>query len=45
MCQRGILKLEYIPTDKQAADMLTKNLGKIETEKLQHHLLGSKRQR
>ena len=29
LCERGELKLEYIPTDKQPADILTKSLGKI----------------
>ena len=41
LCERGELKLEYVPTDKQPADILTKSLGKIETEKFRQDLLGS----
>ena len=42
LCERGDLKLlEYVPTDKQPADILTKSLGKIKTEKFRQHLLGS----
>ena len=41
LCERGELKLKYVPTDKQLADILTKSLGKIKTEKFRQHLLGS----
>ena len=31
LCKKGELKLEYVTTDKQPADVLTKSLGKFKT--------------
>ena len=41
LCERGELKLEYVPKGKQPADILTKSLGKIESEQFRQHLFGS----
>ena len=40
LCERGELKLDYVPTDKQPADIVTKSLRKIKTQRFRQHLLG-----
>ena len=41
LCKIGELKLEYVPTDKQPADKLTKTLGKNKIGNFRQRLLGS----
>jgi hypothetical protein len=32
MIQKGVVKLQYVPTDKQVVDMLTKPLSRVKFE-------------
>ena len=38
MVQRGVVKLQYMATDEQIADVLTKPLSKVKFEYFRHKL-------
>ena len=38
MVQRGVVKLQYVATDKQIADVLTKRLARVKFEKFREKL-------